>query len=191
MGRALMSEATLQAHVVKLLQAYARHDVCWFHVPNGELRDMRTAAKLKLAGVRAGVADLILIVDGRAHGLELKTETGRLSDKQVEFCEDLERAGGFFHAAYGIDQAIGVLTGLDVFRPNITITTAFDGNGARSRPRQSKAGAGNTANLSPVKPRRAADPVSPIQSRRQRSTASWLSRSHTYGVSKRRSRRAS
>jgi hypothetical protein len=134
--RSTLSEAAMQAHVVKLLQAYARPDIIWWHCPNGELRNHRVGAKLKLAGVRAGVADLNLVIDGRFHAVELKTEIGTLSGKQLEFQVDLERAGGFFHAAFGIDQAIGILSGIQAFRPGITFqsTAAFDGRGVRSRP---------------------------------------------------------
>lgn len=138
MKLALMSEAALQANVVKLLQAYARHDVCYWHCPNGEIRNHKVGAKLKLAGVRAGAADLMFVIDGQFHALELKTEIGTLSGKQFQFQEDLERAGGLFHVAFGLDQAIGVLRGLDVFREGVRFTVpiqsanAFAGRAARS-----------------------------------------------------------
>jgi hypothetical protein len=160
--RATMSEAALQQHVVKLLNAFARPDIAWWHVPNGELRNHKVGAKLKLAGLRPGAADLSFVIDGRFHAVELKTEIGTLSAAQLSFREDLERAGGFFHVAFGLDQAIGVLKGLSAFRPNVSITTAVDGGGARSRPWDAKAPeAGRPEHSSPVKPRRAADPVSP------------------------------
>ena len=94
MKRATMSEAALQRHVVRLLQTFGRPDVCFWHCPNGELRHRNVGAKLKLAGVRAGVADLNLVIDGRFHALELKTEIGALSEAQYLFGEDIERAGG-------------------------------------------------------------------------------------------------
>lgn len=122
MKRALLSEAALQQHIVKLLHAYARPAVCWFSVPNGELRNWKVGAKLKQAGLRAGAADLILLADARAHALELKTEIGALSARQLDFKESWERAGGFFHVAFGLDQAIGVLRGINAFRTGVSFT---------------------------------------------------------------------
>lgn len=160
--RATMSEDNLQIHLVKLLNAFGRPDICFWHVPNGKKRSKKDGAKLKQMGVRRGVSDIHLMVDTRFHVVELKTEVGVLDGEQLSFREDLERAGGYFHVAFGLDQAIGVLKGLNAFRPNISITTAVDGGGARSRPWEAKApGAGKPEQSSPVRPRRAADPVSP------------------------------
>lgn len=136
--RATMSEAALQQHVVKMLQAYGRPDICWWHCPNGELRNRKIGARLKLAGVRAGVADLNLVIDGRFHAVELKTEIGTLSEAQHNYRADVERAGGFFHAALGLPQAVGVLRGIRAFRadaPNFIFSNAADGGGVRGRPR--------------------------------------------------------
>lgn len=118
----VMPEDDLQANVVKLLQAYARRDVCWWHCPNGEKRPKATGKRLKLAGVRRGAADLMFVIAGKFHGVELKTESGVQSDYQESFQTDLERAGGFYHLAFGMDQALGVLAGLGVFRPGISFT---------------------------------------------------------------------
>lgn len=147
MKRASMPESVLQQHVVKLLSAYARADICWWHVPNGELRNHKVGAKLKLAGLRPGVADLNFVIDGRFHAVELKTEIGTPSEAQLAFREDVERAGGFFHVAFGLDQALAVLSALRVFRANISVTTPIDGRGVRSRPwREQSAAAGKRGN---------------------------------------------
>lgn len=131
MPRAItMSENALQQHVVRLLTAYGRPDIAWWHCPNGEWRDPRTAARLKKMGVKAGAPDIMMMIDGRFHGLELKTERGRVSKVQEEFCEAIERAGGFFHVAFGIDEAIGALNALYAFRDGIRIKSAtLDGVG--------------------------------------------------------------
>jgi len=109
-----MSEAALQTHVCKLLNAYARHDICWFAVPNGERRDPKTASRLKQQGVRAGAADLCFVIDGLMVGLELKTETGKPSKAQLGFREDLERAGGRYCCAFGLNEAIAALIDINV-----------------------------------------------------------------------------
>jgi hypothetical protein len=161
--KATMSEDNLQINICKLLNAYARPDVCWWCCPNGAVLPWKVAKEMKEMGVRPGAADLMFVIDGVFHGLELKTEIGVVSGEQLQYREDLERAGGFFHAAFGLDEAIGVLRGLKAFRSNVNITLspsiADDGRGARRRPWEAKAN--KAANLSPVKPRRAADPVSP------------------------------
>ena len=163
--QASMSEQALQQHIVKLLNAYARPDIVWFSIPNGELRNYKTGVKLKQAGLRAGASDLFFIIEGRAHAVELKTEIGTLSAKQLSFREDLERAGGFFHTAFGLDQALGVLQGINAFRPGVSfsVSAATDASGVRRRPWEASKlpEAGQRLTSSPVKPRRAADPVSP------------------------------
>jgi hypothetical protein len=122
--RATMSEGTLQTHVCKLLNAYGRYDIIWFACPNGEQRNPKTAQRLKQQGVRAGAADLMFIIDHLFHGLELKTESGHLSKAQEQFQENLERAGGIYHVAYGLNEAITILTDIEAFRPNISIRTS-------------------------------------------------------------------
>ena len=122
--QAKMSEAQLQTHVCKLLNAYGRYQICWWACPNGEQRNPKTAQRLKQQGVRAGAADLMFVIDNLFHGLELKTETGVVSKAQLQFKEDLERAGGVYHVAYGLNEAIIVLTDIDAFRPNVHISSS-------------------------------------------------------------------
>nr|VCU06608.1 hypothetical protein RHODPL_RHODPL_00057 [Rhodoplanes serenus] len=131
--RSAMSETTMQQHVVKLLEAYGRPDIEWHHVPNGEHRAPRTAGRLKTLGTHAGVADLMLTIDGRSYAVELKTVTGRQSAAQQRWQERFERAGGLYFVARGLDQAIAVLTGIGAFRAGITIISAPDGSGVRTR----------------------------------------------------------
>ena len=117
-----MSEGVLQTHVCKLLNAYGRYDIAWWACPNGEQRNPKTAARLKQQGVRAGAADLMLVIDHLFHGLELKTELGHLSKAQEQFQEDLERAGGIYHVAYGLGEAVGILTDIEAFKPGVKIS---------------------------------------------------------------------
>ena len=62
------------------------------HIPNGGKRDSIEAKHLKIQGVKSGVPDLCLPVARKNyHGLyiELKTETGRPSDNQKWWIEQL------------------------------------------------------------------------------------------------------
>jgi len=104
------SENQIHEAVVEHLRIRGRRDVPWFHVPNGELRDPGTAAKLQRMGVLAGVPDLLLLIAGRLHGLELKRERGgRESIEQQAVHAELRSAGAVVETAYGLDQALEVL----------------------------------------------------------------------------------
>lgn len=119
-----MSEAMLQTHCAKLLYAYSRPEIVWWACPNGEQRNPKTAARLKQQGVRAGAADLMFVIDHIFHGLELKTEIGTMSKAQHQFKEDVERAGGHYHVAFGLEQTVAKLIELEVFHPlaHISVT---------------------------------------------------------------------
>lgn len=67
-----------------------------YAVPNGGLRDIRTATKLKNEGVAAGVPDLCLPVARAGYfGLyiEMKTPTGKVRENQVRKMAGLRRDG--------------------------------------------------------------------------------------------------
>ena len=53
-----------------------------FAVPNGGARDAKTGKKLKAEGVKPGVPDIALVINGAPHFLELKTERGYLTRAQ-------------------------------------------------------------------------------------------------------------
>lgn len=57
-------------------------------------------------GMLAGVSDLILLHDGQAYALELKTEKGRATEVQDEFLVRFTAAGGIGYVARGLDAAI-------------------------------------------------------------------------------------
>ncbi len=82
------------------------------HIPNGGLRNKTTAKRLKAEGVKPGVPDICLPVSrGLFHGLyiELKSETGRTSDNQEFWLEELAKQGYSTHVCYGWEEAAGVI----------------------------------------------------------------------------------
>ena len=107
-GRAV-SEQTVQRTVCGHLRRRGAHGVLWWHTPNGGRRSPIEAAIFNGLGVRAGVSDLILLRDGRAFALELKTEQGRPTAAQMTFISEFRAAGGEASIANGLDQALRTL----------------------------------------------------------------------------------
>ena len=78
----------LQSAIVELfvlLGVFKRAIV--FSVPNEAKRSPVMASRLKKSGMLPGVTDLVIVKEGRAHFLEVKTEKGKLSGAQLEFRE--------------------------------------------------------------------------------------------------------
>lgn len=82
-----------------------------FHVPNGEARDARTAAKLRWMGVKPGVPDLLLPVPrGPYTGLALEMKRrkgGGTTEAQERFLEALRASQWHVCVCRGADEAIG------------------------------------------------------------------------------------
>lgn len=88
-----------------------------YHCPNGGHRDIRTAAKFKAMGVRAGVWDVFVPVPLPGLYIEMKAGKGRLTPAQVAFREELEPAGYRFVVAYSwhdAAQAIADHCGIEI-----------------------------------------------------------------------------
>ncbi len=78
-------------------------------IPNGGKRGKAEAARMKMAGVKAGVPDMFLPVPrGSFHGLyiELKRRKGgRVSPEQAEWLERLSDEGYFCQVCKGWEEA--------------------------------------------------------------------------------------
>ena len=113
------SELQIQISLIAHLKLMCRRDVVYFHVPNGELRDKRTAAKLKAMGELPGVADLVFVwSDTPCHGaapelknlyLELKARKRTMSPEQLAFRDRVVDAGAQYAVADNIDDALAIL----------------------------------------------------------------------------------
>lgn len=92
-------------------------DVQLFAIPNGGLRSLRTAARLKKEGVKAGVPDVFLAVPTARHGglfIEMKRDAshgskGRLSEAQKVALLVFEQAGYATCVAYGWKAAVAAI----------------------------------------------------------------------------------
>ncbi len=83
------------------------------HIPNGGRRDPIEARHLKEQGVKSGVSDLCLpVARGDYHGLyiEMKTETGRVSENQKWWIKELNHQKYYAVVCYGWKEAVKCLT---------------------------------------------------------------------------------
>jgi hypothetical protein len=95
-----------------------RPDIHWHHPATGELRDPGTALKLQRMGVKPGLPDFLLLIDGRLHGLELKRDRGgRVSSDQKAIHHELVAAGAIVAVAKGLDEALTILDAWGAFEP--------------------------------------------------------------------------
>ena len=118
------------------------HKILWCHVPNGGQRSKAVAGKLKAAGVKAGVPDVLvfdrpracppsdcsightMIVQPNDHDCPLhargvaielkraKPAASRLSDEQEAWLHNLASAGWITRVCYGASEAIALLESL-------------------------------------------------------------------------------
>jgi hypothetical protein len=107
-ARRASPEHSIQVAIAGALDEHCKH--LWWAVENGGKRHIRSAQKLKRAGVRPGVPDLHFVLPGgRLACLELKAEKGRLSPAQEDFRDRLTAAQGWWGVAYSVDEAFGIL----------------------------------------------------------------------------------
>ena len=114
-------EVNMQIELADKLRWCLRENVCWFHVPNGEIRNKRTAAKLKAMGVQPGVADLLFMWKRYSEGsegshtecgvlfLELKLPGRTASEPQIMFGRRARDAGADYVVARSVGQALEIL----------------------------------------------------------------------------------
>lgn len=83
-----------------------------YAVPNGGLRQISVARKLKAEGAKPGVPDLVLPVPAMGFcGLyiEMKTQDGRVTPEQAEWHVRLQEVGHRVEVCRSIEAAIAVL----------------------------------------------------------------------------------
>src|SRR5262245_6140983 len=102
-------EAAIQRAVFDHLRVRGAPGVFAWHPFSGGYRRLIEAKIYKGIGARAGLPDLMVLRDGKLFCLELKTETGRVSDKQLETLAALREAGAFTCVAEGLNRALACL----------------------------------------------------------------------------------
>lgn len=110
MNRHASPERALHIAVATFLRLAMPDGIPWWHTPNGEHRDVRTAAKLKAFGTRPGVPDLAFIMPlGKAAFIELKAGKGRLTEAQKQFRDDAEALGAWWSECRSVDEVDATL----------------------------------------------------------------------------------
>ena len=140
-----ISEHSIQTGIVHYLHhALNGLPATFFAVPNGSSRKKKKVGKttisiegqrLKMEGVVAGVADLIVIYAGRVIGFEVKTKTGKMSKSQKDWKPVFENAGGVYFVVRSIDDVCDALQSLQVpikARPSSKPGHLYDRIGERS-----------------------------------------------------------
>lgn len=92
---------------------YPKYDKLLFAIPNGGVRNIGTAVKLKKEGVVAGVPDLFLMLPkGGWHGMwiEMKVAGGKLQPNQVEFMGRATLLGYMSVVCYSFEEAKDLIT---------------------------------------------------------------------------------
>lgn len=97
-------EAEIQRQIVAWWDAADPSAAFLFHVPNEGKRDALAAAKLRPMGVRAGVADLVIVRQGGSVAFaELKTPIGRQGPEQRRFEETCAQLGTPYRVVYDLE----------------------------------------------------------------------------------------
>lgn len=128
-------ESAIQSALCQHLNLFGVPGLVWFAVPNGGRRNAREGGRLKAEGVKAGVADLMLIYHDKIYALEIKTRKGRLAPAQSEWLAAFDTATGGHgegraFVAHGLDQALDWLEARGLIRS--TYSTAKDVEGSFS-----------------------------------------------------------
>lgn len=96
-------ESEIQISCVRLFRLFYPAYLI-FSVPNGGARNSREAAILSAEGVVPGVADLIVVADGKILFVEMKSPKGRQSAYQKVFQKNVERLGFSYVVCHSVHE---------------------------------------------------------------------------------------
>lgn len=113
-----LSEAAIHRQCADMLTLYERQGkLYWCPVPNGAwVQGANAAARgrrvsiMKASGMlKPGAPDMIVCIDGRFIGVEIKTDAGRQSDTQREAEAAIDRAGGDYRIVKSLGDLMTIL----------------------------------------------------------------------------------
>lgn len=103
------TEASLHKAVADLLDWVLLPPALWTTFPAGWGKlGKATAGRLHASGLKAGFPDILIFFNGRAVGIELKTERGVVSKDQHKMFLQLCEAGVRVYICRSTDDVIGV-----------------------------------------------------------------------------------
>jgi len=103
-----MSESKIQHEIVKALR---KTGALVFSVPNELAKSNAVAMGQAVAmGLWAGVSDLVVVLPGKVIFLEVKTESGKQSPKQIEFERRVKEMGHNYHVVRSVQESMEALS---------------------------------------------------------------------------------
>lgn len=110
-----MKESDIQAAIITYLQLLENKGKLWFtrlnNIPpvnknvNGQVTGFRRLPR----GVKKGIPDIEVIMDGKLIGLEVKTPKGRQSEEQKNVEENFKKHNCEYHVVRSLEDAIKVI----------------------------------------------------------------------------------
>jgi hypothetical protein len=116
MHRRRQTEQSIQRAIVSHLRTHGARGLYWYAIPNGGLRSRREASIMAGTGTKPGTPDLGFVHQGRAYFLEVKSESGRLTEQQLQ----INNAGGYAAMGQGIDACLQILREWGLLRGRVT-----------------------------------------------------------------------
>lgn len=97
-------EQRLAIAVADFLDAVLPRSSVWWHTPNSIWTTVKQAGVHKAMGVKAGVADCIIVWNGRVYAIELKAGRGEQSAAQDYWSNDFHFAGGKYAVCRSLED---------------------------------------------------------------------------------------
>ena len=114
-------EANLQKLIIQHLTLLRKPGVLFLSIPNEAKRSAIMGGHLKAMGLRPGAADLLIVVRGRAHFMELKSEAGEQRATQIAFEADCVIAGAPYALCNNIGDALMTLEQWGALHPQAAL----------------------------------------------------------------------
>ena len=107
-------EARIQREIIQFVRAVAPHCLI-VAVPNGSQRTASGRPANAVAGLTAGVPDLVVVIPGgRVLWVEVKSEKGRVSDAQLAFHLELQARGHDIAIVRSLDDVRNAFKALNI-----------------------------------------------------------------------------
>lgn len=106
-------EEALQRSVVQYLARALPPRALFWHAHQNP-KSKKDGGRLKGLGLKAGMPDLMILLDGNLYGLELKAPAGRLSPVQAAIADSFTANGAYWTVARSLDGVEAFLRSLEV-----------------------------------------------------------------------------